>query len=301
MMSTLNKPSFLILGAAKSGTTSLYRYLAAHPQVCMANPKEPYFFELEYEKGLSFYWSRYFSHYTGETAAGEKRHRNLFLPYVPLRIKYMFPDIKLIAILRNPVDRAFSHWWHRTFYEENLSFEKAVEQNLERIESGIDFSGDEGPGQWAEGFDDEKRTNRHRTYVDSGYYDKQIQRYMDLFPDSQIKFLLLEDLQENPTSVMEDLYRFINIDAELGPRVFSPQNMAKAPVADALINLGVKTRLNRAIPASNRVFLKKLVKRKFSKRPQMSSDMNDFLHDHYRTHIERTGKMIKRDLRHWVR
>jgi hypothetical protein len=89
-------PNFFILGAAKCGTSSLRGYLSRHPEVFMSDPKEPFFFEAEYEKGFDFYWRRYFSDWQGEPAIGEARHRNLFLPYVTKRIAASVPDAKLL-------------------------------------------------------------------------------------------------------------------------------------------------------------------------------------------------------------
>ena len=143
---TVDGPSnFFILGAARSGTTSLYQYLARHPDVLMSTPKEPVFFEAEYENGLAYYRDRYFKGWNGEPALGEARPANLLLSYVAPRIRESFPDAKLVAILRNPVDRAYSHWWVKYCDGiEKRAFVAAVEENLARIASGVRFEGQEG-------------------------------------------------------------------------------------------------------------------------------------------------------------
>ena len=102
----MKRPNFLILGAGKSGTNSLYHYLGQHPDVFLSTPKEPFYFEAEYEKGLKFYWDTYFNGWNGQRAVGEARVANLFLPYIPQRIKESLPQSKLIVTLRNPTHRA---------------------------------------------------------------------------------------------------------------------------------------------------------------------------------------------------
>jgi hypothetical protein len=90
-------PSFFILGAAKCGTTSLHGYFGQHPEICVSEPKEPLYFESEYERGVSYYFNRYFGHWSGEPIVGDARHRNLYLPYVPDRIFRYNPSARLIV------------------------------------------------------------------------------------------------------------------------------------------------------------------------------------------------------------
>lgn len=104
-------PNFLIVGAARAGTTSLYYYLKQHPDVFMSPKKEIDFFDVDknFEKGLDWY-ERYFEGYTGQKAIGEASPLYMYLEKVPKRIAKVIPDVKLIFILRNPVDRAYSHY-----------------------------------------------------------------------------------------------------------------------------------------------------------------------------------------------
>ncbi len=105
-------PSFFVVGAAKSGTTSLHVYLDQHPDIFMSKPKEPFFFEAEYDRGPEYYYRRYFGGWDGQREVGESRHRNLYFPYIPARIHQYNPEALILAILRNPAERAISHWWH---------------------------------------------------------------------------------------------------------------------------------------------------------------------------------------------
>src|SRR5687768_11767835 len=94
----LDRPNFLILGAARSGTTTLHEYLPLHPDVYMSMPKEPLFFEAEYRRGLDYYWRTYFRGWRGQQLVGEARVANLLLPFVVDRIAESVPDAKLIVI-----------------------------------------------------------------------------------------------------------------------------------------------------------------------------------------------------------
>ncbi len=127
----MNSPNFFILGAARYGTTSLYRYMQRHPDVFMSSPKEPKFFEAEWDRGADYYWRRYFSGWGGEPVVGEARPANLFLPYVPERVHRLAPDAKLVVILRDPVQRAYSQWrLARLDGLDPAGFAEAIEDNL---------------------------------------------------------------------------------------------------------------------------------------------------------------------------
>jgi len=199
----LNRPNFLVLGAAKAGTTSLCHYLAQHPDVFIPEVKEPIFFDAEYERGLDYYWKKYFSRWSGQPAVGEGRVFNLYLPFVPPRIRESIPDAKLIAVLRNPVERAYSHWWHRFSYrDEILPFHEAIRENLSRIARGILFEGGNGARLWRDGLvHPHAMATTHRVYLDAGLYARQIRRYLDLFPASQLKVMFYEDLVSDPRSL----------------------------------------------------------------------------------------------------
>ena len=214
-------PSFFILGAAKSGTTSLHHYLQQCPGVLMSDPKEPYFFEDEYEWGAAFYFNRYFSAWNGERVVGEARHRNLYLPWVAERIHNHNPAAHLVVILRNPVERAISHWWHWVVPQfEKLPLKEALMADLRRIETAPQLPVQEQIARYravlAEGRDGPFRTywceSGFRTYLDSGYYLEQIERYVRLFGRERLHVMLLDDLIAAPQSTMAELLKFLDVD-----------------------------------------------------------------------------------------
>lgn len=95
-----NYPDFFILGAAKCGTTSLHAWLDFHPDILMSDPKEPFFFEAEYERGREYYRETYFKHWQGQPLTGDARHRNLYFSYIPERIRELNPAARFIILLR---------------------------------------------------------------------------------------------------------------------------------------------------------------------------------------------------------
>lgn len=202
-------PSFFILGAAKCGTTSLHSYLGQHPDVCVSEPKEPFFFEAEFDRGTTYYFNRYFSHWAGERIVGEARHRNLYMPYVAERIHRFNPDARLIICVRNPVARAISHWWHRFSNDrEQLSLRKSIEMDWKRIEAGLFYDAFTNQEFYEQTLNPDGK-GYLRTYLDSGYYYDQIQRYLILFPKEQLRIILFEDFVIDPARIVTDLFAFL--------------------------------------------------------------------------------------------
>jgi hypothetical protein len=209
-------PDFFVLGAAKSGTTSLCTYLNQHEDVLLSQPKEPVFFEAEWERGPEYYWQTYYGAWDGERAVGEGRVFNLFLPFVPKRIHALAPNAKLIVILRDPVHRAFSHWWHRASRRlEPLSFEAAIEDNLRRLEDGR-FLEDtpEAARLWPEELYPGTGRTRRGFYLELGFYCRQLERYLSLFPRDRLQVVLTEELDGNEERVTRALWSFLGVSSE---------------------------------------------------------------------------------------
>ena len=120
-------PTFIIPGAAKSGSTSLYHNLCQHPDILMSSNKEPNFFLLHWGKDITFY-QQFFSHYSGEKAIGEATVGYMPDTRVPARIYSVLPNVKLIFTLRNPVSRAVSHYvWRVNKGQEHRSFDEVLQ------------------------------------------------------------------------------------------------------------------------------------------------------------------------------
>nr|MDJ0649638.1 sulfotransferase [Xenococcaceae cyanobacterium MO_188.B19] len=187
-------PNFLIIGAAKAGTTSLYNYLKEHPQIYMSPVKEPRFFYLMNEK-LDFRgpgdenilnsstsdledYSTLFQGVSNEIAIGEASSMYLYHPKTPKRIKSYVPDVKMITILRDPVERAYSHFLMnvKNGLEPLTDFVQVLQEEEIRIRSN-----------WGSNWHHKAR----------GFYYSQVKRYFDIFDRSQIKIYLYEDLKTN--------------------------------------------------------------------------------------------------------
>lgn len=190
-------PNFLCLGAQKSGTTSLWRILDAHPDVCMARPRETRFFsdDLFFAEGAVAYERTCFAGWRGQRAVGEKCPEYLFEPKAPARIcQTLGPDVRLIVTLRSPAQRAFSHYRHnRARLRESRSFEEAVAANAAARAARIDL-----PAAFA--------------YLERGEYAPQLARYLEVFGSDQLLILHFEsEIATNQQQVAARLYGFLQL------------------------------------------------------------------------------------------
>jgi hypothetical protein len=206
-------PDFLILGAAKAGTSSLYALLCQHPQVLPASRKEVHYFDWGYDRGLRWYRSFFplSLHMRLKTLAlgrpavcGEGSPYYLFHPHSPRRIAGVLPGAKLIALLRDPVDRAYSHYQHNLRHEgETLSFEEAIEREAERIHG-------ERERMLA---DEHYNSERYRvySYLTRGIYVDQLAAYHQYFPREQLLVLRAEDFFRDPGGVCARTVEFLGL------------------------------------------------------------------------------------------
>lgn len=296
---------FLILGGEKCGTTSLYYYLGQHPQIFFSQPKEPIFFEAEFEKGYSYYWSQYFAKWSGEHLVGEARHRNLYLPYVADRIKEMFTQPKLIIILRHPVERAFSHWLNRHIFLpelEPLSFTDAVTEDLKRIRDGVIFEGTQGPLLWTKSLSRSTSKkgvaiSRYRTYIDSGYYYQQIYRYLCRFPEDNVKIVFLEDLEVDALKVVRELCDFLGLEHYDAIQSLEPQNVSIRKKEIRQFTMGYFAGIIRFLPNPLKEFIQNIFvdSHKFT----MNRITRELLLEHYYSHNSLLEGLTGRNLSHW--
>jgi hypothetical protein len=179
----------------------------------MSKPKEPYYFEMEHEFGAEFYFSKYFGGWDGERIVGESRPRNLYLPYVPMRIHNYNPDAKLIVVLRNPAERAVSHWWHeRSRGLEPLEARDAFEADIARILTGRSVR---TPAEISEytALLKLQAKGELRMYLDSGHYCEQLQRYLQLFRREQLHIILFDDLAMRPATTLKHVFEFLGAES----------------------------------------------------------------------------------------
>jgi hypothetical protein len=199
-------PDFLIIGAQRGGTTSLHRYLCAHPGVLPATKKEIRFFDLNFARGLDWYRAhfplqaaRFFR--PGRVVTGEATPYYLYHPAAPHRAREVAPGVRLLALLRNPVDRAVSHY-HLEIRagHEDLPFQAALERELEK----------QAAGQAPED-EETSLTHRRQSYLSRGVYADQLQRWMSAFPREQLLVLSSERFYAEPAAVIEEALAFVGL------------------------------------------------------------------------------------------
>ena len=298
---SVDNPRFFILGAAKAGTTSLHAWLSQHPAVLMSNPKEPFFFEAEFEKGEHYYNEKYFGNWDGIRLRGDARHRNLYLSYVPERIHAMYPNARFVVLLRNPVDRAYAHWWHNyRLGTESLPFEEALSADEQRIERGEGVHS-AAEIQWYARMLGHHGHGPHRTYLDTGYYAEQLTRYFGIFRREQFEIILFDDLVSRPELIYERLCRFLGIEYPVGHQIdFAPKNRS-GRLRWRCAKKEILARIVKAARSNPFGFVKSAQRKQLLNRPEISPEAHAWLRRHYLSHNRRLEELLGFDLAAWSR
>lgn len=205
-------PNFIIAGGIKCGTTSLYNYLIQHPNIFPASRKETKFFDLDYELGINWYKpyfptkiKKYFleKFYKKKFLTGESTPAYFHHPLVPKRIFEEIPKIKLIFLLRNPIDRAYSDYNMRKRAKlERLTFEAAIEKEISLIKKGENL---------LEKLELQDYFSKFKPYLSRGHYYSQLQSWFNFFPRNQIHIGITEDLLENPQDILNEIFSFLKL------------------------------------------------------------------------------------------
>jgi hypothetical protein len=219
------KPSFLIIGAQKAGTTSLFHYLGQHPDFILPRRKEIHFFDLQYDNGIDWYEQLFPENIgSGHQITGEASPYYLFHPIVPERVHRHYPGMKLIVLLRDPVDRAYAHFQmerkRKRDAEPVPSFMQAVEMEAARI--------GEEEQKILRGEIQSGTRFRNCSYMKRGLYGQQLQRWRSFFPANQFLLLKSEDFFSSTLTCMENVHAFLGI-RNIPPANISPQNTNEYP------------------------------------------------------------------------
>lgn len=304
-------PNFLVIGAAKSGTTSLYKYLGQHPDIFMSAYKEPHFFSFE-GKSLDFRGPRdkammsymtvndlddyraLFNGATTEKAIGEASPMYLYIPGTAERMKRHVPDAKLVVVLRNPVDRAYSNFLHmiRDGREPLDDFRDALEAEPSRIE-----------GDWY--------VSWH--YKRMGFYYGQLKRYIEVFGAERIQVHLYEDLDFGTVDVLQSVFRFLGVDDSFVPDVSMRYNESGVHKKEYLKNLHTYLLRPDAIKSAVKPLIPLRLRRRAMARvvgdirsrnlakPPLPSEVRAELVEEYREDISKLEGLIGRDLSAWMK
>lgn len=295
----MTMPNFFVVGAQKGGTTSLYYYLKQHPQVYLSPRKEPHFFE-----GMRSEYSRperrnppitniedyqaLFDGVVNEKAIGEASASYLYSPRAPILIKQSVPDAKVIVLLRNPSDRAYSNFLHcvRTGREPLDDFGPALRAEDERVRAS-----------WAPLWH----------YKRKGFYYGQVKRYFEEFGRGRVGIWLSEDLRADPLEMLRGVYEFLGVDEAFAPNLAIEHNTSGLPKNKTLYvaakrlaarNPTLKLALlERLLPAGPRRYVKDRI---FVKPPPFPEEIRRGLIEDYREDILMLQELIGRDLSPWL-
>lgn len=188
--------NFLIIGAQRAGTTSLYEYICAHPKVGRAKAKEIHFFDWQYDKGFAWY-KRQFPKMRGTgRITGEATPSYLFAPIAPERVARHKPEVKLLVLLRDPVMRAYSQYYHnKARGTETLAFRQA----LDAEEGRVHYADYRDWFEWS--------------YKRRGWYAEQLKGWFQYFPRNQFHIIHSDDLFAIPDEMMQGVWNFLSLES----------------------------------------------------------------------------------------
>ena len=305
-------PNFFVVGAAKAGTTSIYNYIKQHPEVYLSPIKEPNFFSTDidinkfrknYRKEIEEAYKQFFkygksTHLTfirnwndyyklfesvnDEKAIGEFSTSYLYSKVAAKNIYNNIENAKIIIVLRNPIERAFSHYiMDLKIGYTNLGFMEAIKKDMNAKEKGWGITS---------------------LYLELGEYYEQVKRYIEIFPQRNIKIYLFEDLKNTKDFVL-DIYKFLNINPDIYfPDITQKFNKGKVPKLKTTFYIAKKIGLidlgRRITPSIVKNRLKKIF---FSEKslPKLTKEEKNFLISYYEDDIKKLSKLIERDLSHW--
>jgi hypothetical protein len=211
-------PCFVVIGAKRGGTTSLYRYMLEHPSIAPLFPgalhmKRPRYYDVNYGQGLRWYRSHFPLMIGGRSIArpwvkpliaGEASPYYLFHPLVAERLARDFPDVRLIVMLRDPVERAYSHYKERRKHgAESLAFEEALDAEPHRLRGEAERIIRE-PGYRSVEHED-------HSYLTQGRYLDMLERWFTFFPKSQFHIAVSEEFYADPGRVVNDIWSFLDL------------------------------------------------------------------------------------------
>ena len=289
-------PNFLIVGSAKCGTTSLYAWLKTHPEVFLPEFKEPGFFVRD--TGFDD-WGKYQSLFAageGKKAVGEATTDYLFSPESPDWIRRVLgDDVRILILIRNPVERAFSLYKYMLMegFENVVPFEKALALEERRFADEA-FRALNREMFWA------------YMYVRTSFYCESIERYMSVFDRRMVKILVFDDIVTDPHSVFAEVCEFLEISGSFRPR-FSWENKSATPRSVALQRF-LRRNMYRggALPplgALWRASVARLMAANKSSRKEirLQPATRQKLGGIFAGDVDRLGRLLDRDLSHWLR
>jgi len=288
----MSSPNFFIVGTPKAGTTSLYYYLEEHPDIFMSPIKETNYFSYAEIKAQQLYYNEehisslgqyleLFKEAKDEKAIGEASVSYLYYPSVPSKIKEFNSEARIIIVLRNPVDRGFSHY----LMDRRLGLVDLLYEDIIRKRSAHP-----------------KFQLYYQQYVMLGQYYEQVKRYLTIFGETQVKILLYEDIVSDIESVVKELFIFLNVDCDFSPDTNEQHNMYTSPKNFFIQKLYAHKKFRIAAKRFFGENTQRQIKNVFFKRdkPELSKKLKHDLSQIYKENIYKTSELLKRDLTYWL-
>lgn len=289
----MKKVDFFIVGAPKAGTTSLYHYLNEHSEIEMSSQKEPDFFsdqslqkqKLYYDKNRIDTIEKYNSLFEREDVIlrGDSSVSYLFYEDVPHKIFTYNPDAKIIIMLRNPIDRAFSHYLMD--YSLGLiseSFETIIQKQSKHKNANLFY----------------------QQYIQVSEYSKQIKRYLEVFFKDNIHFIDYEDFKNDTSDVVSSVFLFLGVNDDFQPYLKKKYNTYTAP-KNSLIRYVYSFVAFRKMVAN--ILSKNLTKTirnllfRSDKKPQLTELTRNFLIKHFESDVRELSELLNKDFTKWIR
>lgn len=309
-------PNFFIAGAAKAGTTSIHHYLGQHPEIYFSPLKEPNFFSTDikvenftksYKKRSVFVDEKYFKYrpleelqlsfirdesqykllfdqVKKEKVIGEASTSYLFSKKAARNIFDFNPKAKILIVLRNPVERTFSHYLMALRYGfTTSSLQEAVRKDQRKHKKG-----------WGQS----------ELFIELGLYFEQLRRYFDTFPSHQIKIILFEDLVLDAEKTMSDIYEFLGVESTKTIDL-AARNQAEIPRSSRLnkfmADSGIKQIAGKALNKNLKEKIKPVLFSKDKSKVRFTRRDKQFLLSFFQEDINKTSRLIGKDLSKWLK
>lgn len=291
------RPDFIGIGVMKAASSWIFACLKEHPAICVSKKKEIHFFDklYNYKKGIDYYYS-FFKHCPADKVKGEFTPYYMYSSQAPSLIYKHFPNVKLIACLRDPIERAYSNYRYNIELKGRLSIYKNIEEAL----------------------------TKDKNFVERGFYYAQLKRYFDLFPKENILVLFLKELKDDPIKFMQRIYSFLDLDdPEFIPNYATKKKNVtghrtvqyKIPFINLFIykirllikkdssleKLIFKNRLNEYlenIVNYNKRITNTKIKEDLST-PSSYQEARKYIYQIYKDDIQKLEKLLKKDLSEW--
>jgi len=320
-------PNAIVIGAPRSGTTSVYEYLGAHPDVYMSPVKEPDFFsypsldavhlreasatpsieeDTRRATALQGDLKRYmalFQDVGDATIRGEASAIYLGHPTAAQHIRRYVPDAKLIAILRDPSERMFSHFVHaKRIYAESALSPRRARDDVRSVEKAFIEVVDRAH---RDGFSREARTDPE-VWLRSGFYFQHLSRFRSLFPSEQLRVFLFEDLLSDTNALMADIYRFLEVDDSFTLPTTEAFNASVVPRNQRLFRLfTTQIPLMRYARSVSPTFVRAAAMRTRNRllargKPPLDQEVRRKLVGVYRDDVLQLQDLLGRDLSGWL-